>query len=58
MFSLDQPGALPPAITFHAFGVRTYSYRIIFRVQGKTVTIVAVIHGKRMLEDVQPAVNP
>jgi addiction module RelE/StbE family toxin len=27
-----------------------YSYRIIYRVQGQTVTIAAVIHGKRMLE--------
>ena len=27
-----------------------YSYRIIYRVQGQTVTVAAVIHGKRMLE--------
>ena len=27
-----------------------YSYRIIYRVQGQTVTITAVIHGQRMLE--------
>ena len=32
-----------------------YSYRIIHRIQGETVTIAAVIHGKRLLElDVQP----
>jgi toxin ParE1/3/4 len=32
-----------------------YSYRIIYRVQGETVTIAAVIHGKWLLElDVQP----
>jgi plasmid stabilization system protein ParE len=32
-----------------------YSYRIIYRVQGETVTIAAVIHGKRLLElDMQP----
>jgi plasmid stabilization system protein ParE len=35
-----------------------YSYRIIYRIQGQTVTIAAVIHGKRLLEDVRPAVNP
>ena len=31
-----------------------YSYRIIYRIQGRTVTIAAVIHGKRMLEAVEP----
>jgi toxin ParE1/3/4 len=32
-----------------------YSYRIIYRIQGESITIAAVIHGKRMLElDVQP----
>jgi toxin ParE1/3/4 len=32
-----------------------YSYRIIYRIQDDTVTIAAVIHGKRLLElDVQP----
>ena len=32
-----------------------YSYRIIYRIQGETITIAAVIHGKRLLElDVQP----
>jgi plasmid stabilization system protein ParE len=31
-----------------------YSYRIIYRVQGKTVTVAAVIHGRRMLEAVEP----
>jgi len=31
-----------------------YSYRIIYRVQEETITIAAVIHGKRLLElDVQ-----
>ena len=34
-----------------------YSYRIIYRIQGKVVTIAAVIHGKRMLETVQPSVS-
>ena len=32
-----------------------YSYRVIYRVQGETVTIAAVIHGKRLLSrDIQP----
>jgi len=33
-----------------------YSYRIIYRVQENVVTIAAVIHGKRMLEAVEPPV--
>lgn len=32
-----------------------YSYRIIYRIQDETITIAAVIHGKRILElDLQP----
>lgn len=31
-----------------------YSYRIIYRVQGQTVTVAAIIHGQRMLETVEP----
>lgn len=32
-----------------------YSYRIIYRIRNETITIAAVIHGKRLLElDVQP----
>jgi addiction module RelE/StbE family toxin len=31
-----------------------YSYRVIYRVQGQTVTVAAVIHGQRMLEAVEP----
>jgi toxin ParE1/3/4 len=31
-----------------------YSYRIIYRVQGQTITVAAVVHGKRLLEAVQP----
>jgi hypothetical protein len=27
-----------------------YSYRIIYRVDNETVTIAAVIHGKRLLD--------
>lgn len=33
-----------------------YSYRIIYRVQEHVVTIAAVIHGKRMLESVEPPI--
>lgn len=32
-----------------------YSYRIIYRVEDEVITIVAVIHGKRLLElELQP----
>ena len=32
-----------------------YSYRIIYRIEGETITIAAVVHGKRLLElDMQP----
>jgi len=35
--------------------VFAYSYRIIYRVEGETVTIAAVAHGKRPVElEVQP----
>lgn len=27
-----------------------YSYRIIYRIEGESVTIAAVIHGKRLLQ--------
>jgi toxin ParE1/3/4 len=31
-----------------------YSYRVIYRVQGQTITVAAVIHGNRLLEAVEP----
>ena len=32
-----------------------YSYRVIYRIEGETITIAAIIHGKRLLElDMQP----
>ena len=35
--------------------VFAYSYRIIYRIEGQTVTIAAVVHGKRLVElEVQP----
>ena len=33
-----------------------YSYRIIYRVQEQTVIVAAVIHGKRILEKVEPEI--
>ena len=39
----------------HIREVFAYSYRIVYRVEGETVTIAAVIHGKRPIElEVQP----
>lgn len=29
-----------------------YSYRLVYRVQNSTIIIVAIIHGKRLLENV------
>ena len=29
-----------------------YSYRLVYRIQNSTITIVAIIHGKRLLENV------
>jgi toxin ParE1/3/4 len=35
--------------------VFAYSYRIIYRVEGETVTVAAVVHGKRPVElEIQP----
>jgi toxin ParE1/3/4 len=31
-----------------------YSYRVIYRIQGQTITVAAVIHGNRLLEAVEP----
>ena len=28
-----------------------YSYRLVYRIQNSTITIVAIIHGKRLLEN-------
>ena len=30
-----------------------YSYRIIYEIKDKTINIVAVIHGRRLLESVE-----
>lgn len=29
-----------------------YSYRLVYKIQNSTITIVAIIHGKRLLENV------
>lgn len=29
-----------------------YSYRLVYRIQGDSITVVAVIHGKRLLENI------
>lgn len=29
-----------------------YSYRLVYRVRDETITIVGIIHGKRLLENV------
>ena len=29
-----------------------YSYRLVYRIQNSTISIVAIIHGKRLLENV------
>ena len=34
-----------------------YSYRVIYRVEAEVVTIAAVIHGRRILESVEPPVS-
>lgn len=34
-----------------------YNYRIIYRIQNEIVTIVAVIHGKRLLEDLMTGIG-
>jgi toxin ParE1/3/4 len=34
--------------------VLVYSYRVIYRVRADTVTILTVVHGKRLLDDSPP----
>jgi plasmid stabilization system protein ParE len=35
-----------------------YSYRIIYQIAGSVITIVAVIHGRRLLDPVLDRINP
>jgi len=34
-----------------------YSYRLVYRIEGEAVIIVAVIHGKRLLENISDRLN-
>ncbi|MEN8166022.1 MAG: type II toxin-antitoxin system RelE/ParE family toxin [Pseudomonadota bacterium] len=29
-----------------------YSYRLVYRIQDRTIAVVAIIHGKRLLENI------
>ena len=51
----DQPliGRIVPEIGQETIRERfVYSYRLVYRIQGRVITIVAIIHGKRLLENV------
>lgn len=51
----DQPmiGRIVPEIGEKEIRERfVYSYRLVYRIQNSTITIVAIIHGKRLLENV------
>ena len=51
----DQPllGRVVPELNDESVRERfVYSYRLIYRIEGITILIVAVIHGKRLLENV------
>ena len=50
----DQPliGRVVPEISDEEIRERfIYSYRLVYRIHGSVITIVAVIHGKRLLEN-------
>jgi len=34
-----------------------YSYRLVYRIESRRILVVAVIHGKRLLENVQERFN-
>ena len=51
----EQPmiGRIVPEISKKEIRERfVYSYRLVYRIQSSTITIVAIIHGKRLLENV------
>ena len=51
----DQPmiGRIVPEIDEKEIRERfVYSYRLVYSIQNSTITIVAIIHGKRLLENV------
>ena len=42
---------------FHDEKIRewfTYSYRVIYRIENDVVTVATIVHGKRMLNELQP----
>ena len=42
---------------FQAENIRewfTYSYRVIYRVENDVVTVATIVHGKRILNELQP----
>ena len=52
---LEQPmiGRIVPEIGEKEIRERfVYSYRLVYRIQNSMITIVAIIHGKRLLENV------
>ena len=51
----DQPlmGRVAPELNDESVRERfVYSYRLIYKIEGTTVLVVAVIHGKRLLENI------
>jgi len=51
----EQPliGRVVPEINDEMIRERfVYSYRLIYRVEGKIITVVAIVHGKRLLENI------
>ena len=52
---LEQPfiGRIVPEISDEKIRERfVYSYRLVYEIERKTITIVAVIHGKRLFENI------
>ena len=51
-------GRIVPELNQEAIRERfIYSYRLIYCIRGKTVTIVAVIHGKRLLDPIRDRIR-
>ena len=56
----DQPlmGRVVPELNDEMLRERfVYSYRVIYRIEGSTILVVAIIHGKRLLENVVDGVD-
>ena len=51
--ALPQAGRTVPEVGDEALRERfVYSYRLVYRIEAERVLVVAVIHGKRLLENV------